>query len=180
MATNYEQIQADLALCNITMWEPDSLATVQLSVCRLTCMEGEIDSVVTKVTAAANALTDIEDVATTDSGISDVKFLINSVRGAFAWAMTPTISGVIDFSYNPNSEFYNDYIIPNVSTLLVPIEEDDGQGGTQARTDAAILRDRQNKLQASPADVVETTVTALNAFKAIVSAKRAQLEATYA
>ena len=179
MATNYEKIQEDLAACNITMWEPDSLSTVQLSICRLQCMEGEIDNVVTKVTAAADALSDIEDIATQDSGIDDVKFEIASINSKFAWNMTPTVSGVINFDYNPSSEFFKDYIVPNVSTLLVPIEEDLGEG-LVARTDQAIEYDRLNVLKTRPVDMVETTVTALAAFKAILTAKRTQLEATYA
>ncbi len=180
MATNYEKIQEDLALCNITMWEPDSLSTVQLSICRLQCMEGELDTVITKVTAAANALSDIEDIATQDSGIDDVKFEITSINSKYAWNMTPTVSGIISFGYNPLSEFYKDYIVPNVSTLLVPIEEDDGEGGTRARTDKSIEFDRLNVLKTRPVDAVETTVAALAVFKAVVTAKRTQLEATYA
>jgi len=179
MATNYEQIQQDLAECNITVWEPDPLSEVQLSICRLQCMEGEIDNVITKVTAAADALSDIEDIATQDSGIDDVKFVITSVNSKYAWNMTPTVSGIINFDYNPGSEFFKDYIVPNVSTLLVPIVEDDGAGGTQARTDQAIEYDRLNVLKTRPVDMVETTVTALSAFKAVLTAKRTQLEATY-
>jgi hypothetical protein len=179
MATNYEKIQEDLASCNVTLWEPDPLADVQLSICRLTCMEAELDNVITKVTAAANALADIEDIATADSGIDDVRFSINSVKGKYAWNMTPTVSGIISFDYNPSSEFYKLYIIPSVSTLLVPVEEDDGAGGTQARDAKAIEYDRINKLKGSPTDTVETTITALNTFKTIVTEKRTQLEATY-
>lgn len=179
MATNYEQIQLDLEKCNITVWEPDPLSTVQLSICRLRCMEGEIDNVIAKVTAAANALSDIENIATLDSGIDDIKFVITTVNSKYAWNMTPTVSGIINFDYNPNSEFFNEYIVPNVSTLLVPIEEDDGAGGTQARTDQAIEYDRLNVLKTSPVDMVETTITALSAFKDVLTAKRTQLEATY-
>ncbi len=179
MATNYEKIQEDLASCNVTLWEPDPLADVQLSICRLSCMEAEIDNIVAKVTATANALADIEDIATEDSGIDDVRFSISAVQGKYAWNMTPTVSGIISFDYNPNSEFYKLYIVPSVSILLVPIEEDDGQGGTQARDAKTIEYDRINKLKSSPTDTVETTITALNTFKTIVTAKRTQLEATY-
>jgi hypothetical protein len=180
MATNYEKIQEDLALCNVTMWEPDSLTTVQLSLCRLTCMEGEIDNIIAKVTAASAALSDIEDIATSDSGIDDVRFDIATVNSKYAWNMTPTVSGLIDFTYNPNSEFYKEYIVPNVATLLVPIEEDDGEGGTRPRSAKAILSDRLNILKTRPIDTIETTIVALNSFKTIVTNKRAQLEATYA
>jgi len=179
MATNYEQIQNDLALCNITMWEPDPLSTIQLSDCRLGCMEGEIANVITKVTAAANALADIEDIATQDSGVDDVKFSIKTENGKFAWSMIPTISGVISFVYNPNSEFFKKYIVPNVSELLVPVVEDDGQGGTQPRTARDIEHDRLLVLKTKPIDMIETTITALNAFKGIVTAKKNQLEADY-
>jgi len=180
MATNYEQIQADLEKCNVTLWEPDPLADVQLSICRLTCMENEIDNIVSKVTEAANALSDIEDIATADSGIADVRFSVNSVAGKYAWNMTPTISGIISFDYNPKSEFYTQYIIPNVSTLVVPIEEDDGTGTMVARDPKIIERERIDKLKYSPTHTVETTITALAQFKTIVTSKRTQLEATYA
>jgi hypothetical protein len=181
MATNYEKIQEDLAACNITIWEPTPFEEVQLNLCRLTCMESEIDSIVTKVTAAANALQDIEDVATADSGIDDLKFeIIKNTSSKYAWDMSPTASGMIMFTLNTSSKFYNDYIIPAVSELLVPTTESDGAGGTQPRDEAIILRERKLILETRPVDVVETTLTALTSLKSVATAKKTQLEATYA
>ena len=177
--TNSQQIQNDLAKCNITMWEPDSIVTVQLSDCRLGCMEQEISSIIDKVTAAANALTDIENISTQDNGIDDVQFTINTQSGKFVWSMIPTINGIISFTYNPDSEFFKKYIVPNVSELLVPTTESDGQGGTVSRSSRDIERDRLLILKTKPVDMVETTITALKAFKNVVSAKKAQLEADY-
>jgi hypothetical protein len=180
MATNYEKIQEDLALCNLTMWEPTPFEEVQLNLCRLSCMESEIDGIVTKVTDASNALRDIEDVATADSGIDDLKFEIAKTTSAkYAWSMSPTASGTIVFSLNTGSAFYNEYIIPAVSELLVPTTESDGAGGTQPRDENVVLRERKLILETRPMDVVETTLTALTSLKAVATAKREQLEATY-
>ena len=179
MATNYEQIQSDLLKCNITMWEPDPLASVQLSTCRLGCMISEVDSMLSKVTDAANALVDIETISTSKSGLPDLKFVISSVSTSFAWSMIPNTKGIIEFDYNDSSKFFNKYILPNVSTLLVPIQEDDGTGTMVARDPRAIESDRMDILTTKPMDVVETTITALTSFKKLLSDKKTQLEADY-
>lgn len=180
MATNYEQIQADLAACNITIWEPDALSTVQLSICRLGCMIAEIANLAARVTAAADALTDIETIATLDSGVDDVKFSLSSGAQGAVWSMIPTISGSIEFSVNTNSDFYKTFLIPAVSALLVPLTTDDGAGGQIDKTEVALLAERTAALRNNPVNVVETTIPALTAFSNILTAKKTQLEATYA
>jgi prefoldin subunit 5 len=180
MATNYEQIQANLAKCNITLWEPDDLRSIQLSPCRMQCLENELAIVSAKITEAADAIQDIENVATQSGGADDVTFVNATLSDQnIVWDMSPTASGAIRFSVNQQSRFFTDYLIPNVSTLLVPITEDDGSGGTVDRNSEAIRTDRIAALQ-KPENVIETTITALAAFISVVQAKRTQLEAEYA
>ncbi len=178
MATNMEQIQLNLALCNITLWEPEALSGFQLSACKLQCMENEIDPIIVKITSSIDALSDIEDVATGDTGINDVTFINTTPPSASSWAMTAHTNGTIYFGVNKSSPFYTDYIIPGVSTSTVPVQEDLGQG-MEDRSDADILRDRQAVLR-SQVEVLEATINGLNIYKSLIVAKKESLTSEYA
>ena len=179
MATNEELVQQDLQKCNITMWEPDDLSEVQLSACRLGCLSEELTALQQRLTDAANALDEIENIATADDGYPDVRFEITTTaNNKIVWDMAPTLSGLIAFSINPNSKFFKSFLVPNVSTLLVPTTEDDGSGGTVDRPSDVVQRERETVLRTRPKDTVETTITAVQQLKSIVDNKKAQLEAT--
>ena len=179
MATNYEKIQEDLAKCNVTLWEPEPLKSVQLSPCRLACLESELENIILKLSAAADALSDIEQVATDSSDEADVHFNMKITSSGPVWSMIPTADGVISFELNDRSLFFKDHIIPSVSTLLVPLTEPDTSGNEVPLSDKVIYQKRLQILRTKPVDVVETTITALNAFKTVVTAKKTKLNADY-
>lgn len=177
MATNAEQIQLDLAKCNITLWEPELMSSVQLSACKLQCIENEVDPLIATITAAIDALADIEDVATGDTGMNDVVFMPSTPPSVATWSMTAHTNGTIYFGVNTNSSFYVNYIIPGVSESTVPVQEDLGEGLVD-RSASDILRDRQAALL-SQGEVLEATINALTTYKAMVTAKKDSLAATY-
>ena len=179
MATNAEQIQEDLILCNVTMWEPTPLTEIQFNIGALVQMEAVLDTKISNVTSASSALADIEDVATGDSGIDDVVFTLEPQNSSnYSWSMIPNDNGGLSFFLNSSREFYNDYIVPAVPVLDVPLQEDLGEGLVDKSTDK-LTRERLAFLRATPLNIVETTIAALGDLKAIVVAKRINLEATY-
>jgi len=156
---------------------PENISIVQLSACRLQCIENEIDPVIAKITEALTAIADIEDVATGDTGINDVVFITSTPPTSATWSMTSHTNGTIYFGVNTGSKFYVDHVIPGVSTATVPVQEDLGQGLVD-RSEADILRDRQSVLQ-SQTEVLEATINGLNNYKALVTLKKDNLAAIY-
>ncbi len=179
MATNSEQIQTDLLLCNVTMWNPSDIEDVQLNIGALTQAEATVDSKIAAVTAAADALVDIEDMATLDSGIDDVQFNKEpSNNSPYAWSMIPRDNGTLSFFANVSSAFYKEYIVPYVDIADVPLQHDLGEGLVD-KSEAVLQRERETFLSGSPTAVIDTTIVGLGALKAIFAAKKANLEATY-
>ena len=179
MATNAEQIQIDLLLCNVTMWNPDDIENVQLSIGALTQAEATVDLKITSITDAANALLDIEDSATLDSGIDDVQFIKEpSNSSPYAWSMIPRDNGTLSFFANTISAFYKDYIVPSVDVADVPIQHDLGEGLVD-KSDDVLRREREAFLSASQSAVIDATIVGLGTLKALIAAKKANLEATY-
>jgi len=179
MATNYEQIQADLAASNYTLWEPLDISEVQLNLCRIKCLEEELGLIATELVVVGDALNDIENIATSDTD-TDVTFKISDITNQpYAWDLNPTTSGMIMFNINTYSPFFKNYLIPNVSELVVPTTTVDADGNTVDRPEGDVHNDRLNALRTRPIVVVETSIAAVNAYKDIVSAKRAKLEETY-
>jgi len=177
MATNAEQIQTNLAKCNVSLWEPDALSKVQLSACKLQCIENEIDPIVAKITEALAALSDIEDVATGDTGFNDVVFVESTPPTETVWSMTSHTNGSIYFGVNASSEFYAGYVIPGVSTTTVPVEADVGNG-LEPRSADDIYQDRVAALQ-SQTEVMEATINGLANYKALIILKKDSLAAEY-
>ncbi len=179
MATNSEQIQTDLLLCNITMWNPSDIENVQLNIGALTQAEATVDLKIAAITAAANALLDIEDIATEDSGIDDIQFIREpSNNSPYAWSMIPRDNGILSFFVNVSSQFYRDYIVPFVDVADVPLQHDLGEGLVD-KSDDLLKRERENFLYTNYSAVVDTTIVGLTELKAILAAKKANLEATY-
>ncbi len=179
MATNAEQIQTDLLLCNVTMWNPSDIEDVQLSISALTEAETNVDTKVAAVTAAANALLDIEDIATLDSGIDDVQFIKEpSNNSPYSWSLIPRDNGTLSFFANVSSAFYKTYIVPYVDIADVPLQHDLGEGLVD-KSDAVLQRERETFLSGSPSAVIDTTIVGLGALKTILNDKKVNLEATY-
>ncbi len=179
MATNSEQIQTDLLLCNVTMWNPSDIESVQLSISALTEAEAGVDTKIAAVTAAANALLDIEDIATLDSGIDDVQFIKEPANNSpYAWSMIPRDNGTLSFFANISSTFYKEYIVPSVDVSDVPLQHDLGEGLVD-KSDDLLKRERETFLAASQSAVIDATIVGLTTLKGILSAKKANLEATY-
>lgn len=179
MATNAEQIQSDLLLCNVTMWEPSPVEEVQLNISALTIAEANMDTKITAVTNCANALLDIEDIATGDSGIDDVQFVKEpSNNSPYAWSLIPRDNGSLSYFANVTNSFYRDYIVPAVDIADVPLQHDLGEGLVD-KSEATLSRERNAFLSTTPLNVIDTTIVALGNMKAILTAKRVNLEATY-
>ena len=179
MATNAEQIQADLLLCNVTMWNPDEIENVQLSISALTEAEAKVDTKITSVTAAANALLDIEDIATGDTGIDDVQFIREpSNNSPYAWSMIPRDNGTLSFFLNVTSSFYKTYIVPSVDVADVPLQHDLGEGLVDKSADL-LQREREQFLATNYSAIIDVTIVGLGVLKALLNAKKVNLEATY-
>ncbi len=179
MATNAEQIQADLLLCNVTMWNPDDIENVQLNIGALTQAETTVDLKITAITGAADALLDIEDIATLDSGIDDVQFIREPTNSSpYAWSMIPRDNGTLSFFMNTSSTFYKDYIVPSVDVSDVPLQHDLGEGMVDKSADQLRV-ERESFLRTNYPGIIDATVVGLGTLKAILAAKKANLEATY-
>ena len=179
MATNAEQIQTDLLLCNVTMWNPEDIEDVQLNIGALTQAELNVDVKIASITAAANALLDIEDIATLDSGINDVQFIREpSNNSPYAWSMIPRDNGTLSFFINVASIFYKTYIVPYVDVADVPLQHDLGEGLVD-KTEDLLKREREAFLNENLSSIVDVTIVGLGALKTILNDKRVNLEATY-
>ncbi len=180
MATNSEQIQTDLLLCNVTMWDPADIEDVQLNIGALTQAEATVDLKITAVTNAANALLDIEDIATGDTGIDDVQFIKEPANNSpYAWSMIPRDNGTLSFFANVNSSFYKEYIVPAVDVADVPLQHDLGEGLVDKSEDL-LKRERETFLRDNTSAVIDATIVGLNVLKGILATKKTNLEATYA
>ena len=179
MATNAEQIQTDLLLCNVTMWDPADIEDVQLNIGAITQAEASADIKIASITAAANALLDIEDIATADSGIDDIQFIKEpSNNSPYSWSMIPRDNGTLSFFLNVSSAFYKMYVVPYVDVADVPLQHDLGAGLVD-KTDDLLQREREAFLVANFSAIIDVTIVGLTAFKAILTAKRTNLEAVY-
>ena len=179
MATNAEQIQTDLLLCNVTMWNPDKVEDVQLSISALTEAELKVDTKITSITASANALLDIEDIATGDTGIDDVQFIREALNNSpYAWSMIPRDNGTLSFFLNVTSDFYKTYVVPSVDVADVPLQHDIGAGLVD-KPDDLLQREREQFLAYNYSAIVDVTIVGLGVLKALLNAKKVNLEATY-
>ena len=179
MATNAEQIQTDLLLCNVTMWNPEDIEDVQLNIGAITQAEASADIKIAAITAAANALLDIEDIATLDSGISDVQYIREpSNNSPYAWSMIPRDNGTLSFFLNVSSDFYKMYVVPYVDVADVPLQHDLGEGLVD-KPDDLLQREREYFLLADYSAIIDVTIVGLTAFKSLLTAKRVNLEAVY-
>lgn len=179
MATNAEQIQTDLLLCNVTMWNPDDIEDIQLNIAALIQAEANVDLKIAAITAAANALLDIEDIATGDTGIDDVQFIREpSNNSPYAWSMIPRDNGTLSFFVNVTSAFYKTYIVPSVDVADVPLQHDLGEGLVD-KSDDLLQREREQFLATNYSAVIDVTIVGLGTLKTLLNTKKVNLEATY-
>ena len=180
MATNAEQIQTDLLLCNVTMWNPEDIEDVQLNIGALIQAELAVDIKIASITAAADALLDIEDIATGDTGISDVQFIREpSNNSPYAWSMIPRDNGTLSFFVNTTSSFYKNYIVPSVDVLDVPLQHDLGEGLVDKSEDL-LRREREQFLSTNYTATIDVTIVGLGVLKTLLNTKKVNLEALYA
>lgn len=174
MATNEEQIQANLSLVKYVFWEPRSISDIQFSISDLQALDAKLTAHAAGITAVQTALIDIEDNAT-DPNTTDLQWTITYQSSSdFVWWSAANDSGVVAFYLNETSSFYTDYVVPNVSSTDVPTEVD----GVPVN-ESTLKINRQQALRADPMLVITTTLLAITALQAVVQAKIANLQATY-